>query len=170
MPTAFVFGINMSVAGIFALAFAIIAATNRSAHGAWWLALGYGMGIIYVGLEFLLTQQVDPTPVGIGIFLVFLLALSFALIGGALHYRVAPPWIAMAAIWVLTILAVTALGFLGLGIQPPTPEWGVMIAEGRNFIFDGWWGSVFPGLAIAYVGVAFALLGDGLEDLLRPKQ
>ena len=115
MPTAFVFGINMSVAGIFALAFAIIAATNRTAHGAWWLALGYGMGIIYVGLEFLLTQQVDPTPVGIGIFLVFLLALSFALIGGALHYRVAPPWIAMAAIWVLTILAVPMIFSLPYG-------------------------------------------------------
>jgi peptide/nickel transport system permease protein len=70
---------------------------------------------------------------------------------------------------VLTILAVTALGFLGLGIQPPTPEWGVMIAEGRNFIFDGWWGSLFPGLAIVYVGVTFSFLGDGLDDFLRPK-
>lgn len=83
---------------------------------------------------------------------------------------IGPAIVFMMADVVLTILAVTALGFLGLGIQPPTPEWGVMIAEGRNFIFDGWWGSVFPGLAIAYVGVAFALLGDGLEDLLRPKQ
>ena len=83
---------------------------------------------------------------------------------------IGPAIIFMMADVVLTILAVTALGFLGLGIQPPTPEWGVMISEGRNFIFDGWWGSVFPGLAIAYVGVAFALLGDGLEDVLRPKQ
>src|SRR3546814_8603880 len=71
MTAAFVLGINMSVAGIFAVAFAVVAATNRTARGAWWLALGYGMGIVYVGLEFLLTQQVDPTPVGIGIFLVF---------------------------------------------------------------------------------------------------
>lgn len=83
---------------------------------------------------------------------------------------IGPAIVFMMADVVLTILAVTALGFLGLGIQPPTPEWGVMISEGRNFIFDGWWGSVFPGLAIAYVGVAFALLGDGLEDVLRPKQ
>lgn len=118
MSTAFVLGINMSVAGIFALAFAIVAATNRTARGAWWLALGYGMGIVYIGLEFLLTQQVDPTPVGIGIFLVFLLALSFALIGGALHYRVAPPWIAMAAIWVLTILAVPVIFSLPYGSSP----------------------------------------------------
>lgn len=82
---------------------------------------------------------------------------------------ITPAIVFMMADVVLTILAVTALGFLGLGIQPPTPEWGVMIAEGRNFIFDGWWGSLFPGLAIVYVGVTFALLGDGLDDFLRPK-
>lgn len=109
MTAAFVLGINMSVAGIFAVAFAVVAATNRSARGAGWLALGYGMGIVNVGLEFLLTRQVDPTPVGIGIFLVFLLALSFALIGVSRHYRARPPWLAMAVIWVLTILAVPVI-------------------------------------------------------------
>jgi len=82
---------------------------------------------------------------------------------------ITPAIVFMMADVVLTILAVTALGFLGLGIQPPTPEWGVMIAEGRNFVFDGWWGSLFPGLAIVYVGVTFALLGDGLDDFLGPK-
>jgi peptide/nickel transport system permease protein len=82
---------------------------------------------------------------------------------------ITPAIIFMMSDVVLTILAVTALGFLGLGIQPPTPEWGVMIAEGRNFIFDGWWGSLFPGLAIVYVGVTFNFLGDGLDDVLRPK-
>jgi peptide/nickel transport system permease protein len=82
---------------------------------------------------------------------------------------ITPAIIFMMSDVVLTILAVTALGFLGLGIQPPTPEWGVMIAEGRNFIFDGWWGSLFPGLAIVYVGVTFSFLGDGLDDFLRPK-
>jgi peptide/nickel transport system permease protein len=71
---------------------------------------------------------------------------------------------------VLTILAVTSLGFLGLGIQPPEAEWGVMISEGRNFIFDAWWMTVCPGLAIVYVGIAFSLIGDGLDDVLRPKQ
>lgn len=109
MTAAFVLGINMSVAGIFAVAFAVVAATNRGARGARWLAAGYGMGIIYVALEFLLTRQVDPTPVGIGIFLVFLIALSFALVGIAHHYRAQPPWGAMAAIWVLTILAVPVI-------------------------------------------------------------
>jgi peptide/nickel transport system permease protein len=82
---------------------------------------------------------------------------------------ITPAIVFMMSDVVLTILAVTALGFLGLGIQPPTPEWGVMIAEGRNFVFDGWWGSLFPGLAIVYVGVTFSLLGDGLDDFLRPK-
>jgi peptide/nickel transport system permease protein len=82
---------------------------------------------------------------------------------------ITPAIVFMMADVVLTILGVTSLGFLGLGIQPPTPEWGVMIAEGRNFILDGWWVSLFPGLAIVYVGITFTLLGDGLDDFLRPK-
>lgn len=74
---------------------------------------------------------------------------------------------AMADI-VLTILAVTSLSFLGLGIQPPTPEWGLMVADGRTFITDAWWISTFPGIAIIIVGITFTLLGDGLDDFLRP--
>ncbi|MGE0240617.1 MAG: ABC transporter permease, partial [Parvibaculaceae bacterium] len=82
---------------------------------------------------------------------------------------ITPAIVVMMAAVVLTILAVTSLGFLGLGIQPPTPEWGVMIADGRNFIQDGWWISLFPGLAIVLVGVTSTFLGDGLDDFLRPK-
>ncbi|MBZ9974182.1 MULTISPECIES: ABC transporter permease [unclassified Mesorhizobium] len=82
---------------------------------------------------------------------------------------ITPAIVFMMADVVLTILGVTSLGFLGLGIQPPTPEWGVMIADGRNFIQDGWWISLFPGLAIVLVGVTFTLIGEGLDDLLRPK-
>ncbi|WP_414474840.1 ABC transporter permease [Microvirga sp. M2] len=70
---------------------------------------------------------------------------------------------------ILTILAVTSLGFLGLGIQPPQAEWGVMVAEGRNFIFDAPWITIFPGLAIIYVGITFALISDGIDDFLSPK-
>jgi peptide/nickel transport system permease protein len=66
---------------------------------------------------------------------------------------------------VLTILAVTSLSFLGLGIQPPTPEWGLMISDGRQFLFDAWWIATFPGFAIIYTGVTFALIGEGLERL-----
>lgn len=67
------------------------------------------------------------------------------------------------------ILAAAGLGFLGLGAQPPSPEWGAMISEGRRFILDHWWVATVPGLAIFTVSLAFNLLGDGLRDLLDPK-
>lgn len=68
---------------------------------------------------------------------------------------------------VLIILSTTSLGFLGLGVQPPTPEWGSMIAEGRNFVTTHWWLVTFPGLAIVVVGIALSLFGDGVVNLLR---
>jgi peptide/nickel transport system permease protein len=68
------------------------------------------------------------------------------------------------------ILTAAGLGFLGLGAQPPSPEWGAMIATGRRFILDQWWVPVMPGLAIFTASLAFNLLGDGLRDLLDPKQ
>jgi peptide/nickel transport system permease protein len=61
-----------------------------------------------------------------------------------------------------------ALGFLGLGVQPPTPEWGTMISDGQNYILTAWWLTTLPGLAVVFVGVAFSLIGDGLADVLRP--
>ena len=67
------------------------------------------------------------------------------------------------------ILAAAGLGFLGLGAQPPSPEWGAMISEGRRFILDHWWIATMPGLAIFTVSLAFNLLGDGLRDVLDPK-
>jgi peptide/nickel transport system permease protein len=67
------------------------------------------------------------------------------------------------------ILAAAGLGFLGLGAQPPSPEWGAMISEGRRFILDYWWVATVPGLAIFTVSLAFNLLGDGLRDVLDPK-
>lgn len=82
---------------------------------------------------------------------------------------ITPAIVFMMADVVLTILAVTSLGFLGLGIQPPTPELGVMISEGRNYIFDAWWISLFPGVMIIYIGVTFSLLGDGIDNQLRVK-
>jgi peptide/nickel transport system permease protein len=68
------------------------------------------------------------------------------------------------------ILTAAGLGFLGLGAQPPSPEWGAMISSGRRFILDQWWVAFFPGLAICLAGLGFNLLGDGLRDLLDPKQ
>ena len=67
------------------------------------------------------------------------------------------------------ILAAAGLGFLGMGAQPPTPEWGTMISEGRRFILDYWWIAAVPGFAIFVVSLGFNLLGDGLRDVLDPK-
>lgn len=64
------------------------------------------------------------------------------------------------------ILTAAGLGFLGLGAQPPTPEWGAMIAAGREQIFDQWWVATFPGLAICIVALGFNLFGDGVRDAL----
>jgi peptide/nickel transport system permease protein len=69
---------------------------------------------------------------------------------------------------VLNILLGGALSFLGLGVQPPTPEWGLMIAEGRDFLLTSPAMIVFPGLALLWVGVTFNVLGDALTDRLRP--
>jgi peptide/nickel transport system permease protein len=68
------------------------------------------------------------------------------------------------------ILTAAGLGFLGLGAQPPSPEWGAMISSGRKFVLDQWWVAAFPGLAICIVSLGFNLLGDGLRDVLDPKQ
>lgn len=67
------------------------------------------------------------------------------------------------------ILTAAGLGFLGLGAQPPLPEWGAMIASGRRFILDQWWVAAMPGFAILIVSLGFNLLGDGLRDALDPK-
>jgi dipeptide transport system permease protein len=67
------------------------------------------------------------------------------------------------------ILDASALGFLGLGAQPPTPEWGTMLADAREFVLRAWWVVTFPGLAILITVLAFNLLGDGLRDALDPK-
>ncbi|WP_353643133.1 ABC transporter permease subunit [Mesorhizobium sp. WSM2239] len=67
------------------------------------------------------------------------------------------------------ILDAAALGFLGMGAQPPTPEWGTMLAEAREFILRAWWVVTFPGLAILITVLAINLMGDGLRDALDPK-
>jgi len=67
------------------------------------------------------------------------------------------------------ILTAAGLGFLGLGAQPPLPEWGTMIASGRRFILDQWWVAGAPGFAILIVSLGFNLLGDGLRDALDPR-
>jgi peptide/nickel transport system permease protein len=82
---------------------------------------------------------------------------------------ITPPLLFWITDMVGTVLLVTALSYLGLGPQPPTPEWGAMIAEARPFMLLAWWVPLFPGLAIVLTGVGLGLLGDGLADLLRPE-
>jgi peptide/nickel transport system permease protein len=67
------------------------------------------------------------------------------------------------------ILTAAGLGFLGLGAQPPSPEWGAMLSSGRRFMLDHWWMATFPGLAILLISLAFNLFGDGLRDVLDPR-
>ena len=67
------------------------------------------------------------------------------------------------------ILTAAGLGFLGLGAQPPSPEWGAMIAAGREYLFDQWWVATVPGVAILVVSLGFNLLGDGLRDVMDPR-
>jgi peptide/nickel transport system permease protein len=90
----------------------------------------------------------------------------------ALHVlpNVASPIIVRASIGMgFTILTAAALGFLGLGPPPPTPEWGRTIAESREFLPDAWWYAAAPGLAIFLTVMGFNLLGDGLRDVLDPR-
>lgn len=85
-------------------------------------------------------------------------------------YRVMPPILVMMTIHVAgAILAGAALSFLGLGIPPPSPEWGTMIQDGRQFVALSWWMAFFPGVALAITVFATNLLGDGLRDVLDPR-
>ncbi|RZT66542.1 ATP-binding cassette domain-containing protein [Leucobacter luti] len=68
---------------------------------------------------------------------------------------------------VLIMVAIVTLGYLGLGIQPPTPDWGTMIADAQQFVTTHWWLPTFPGLAVVVTGIALSLLGDGIGDALR---
>jgi peptide/nickel transport system permease protein len=69
------------------------------------------------------------------------------------------------------ILNAAGLSFIGLGVRPPTPEWGIMVAEGANFIVSGeWWLALFPGLSLMLAVLTFNLMGDGLRDLVDPRQ
>jgi peptide/nickel transport system permease protein len=68
--------------------------------------------------------------------------------------------------FVLNILLISGLSFLGLGIQPPIPEWGAMISEGKDFILQAWWISTMPGFVVVFTGTALSLIGDGLAQRL----
>jgi peptide/nickel transport system permease protein len=100
-------------------------------------------------------------------------ALGFSrrriLLGHILPNALPPAIIYLTSDVVLIILTTATLGFLGLGVRPPAPEWGMMMSEGREFLSNGWWVGAMPGFACLYTGLAFILLGDGVADLLRVK-
>jgi peptide/nickel transport system permease protein len=100
-------------------------------------------------------------------------ALGAGRVRVALRYvlpNVSAPIIVLATIGIATsILSAAGLSYLGLGAQPPTPEWGAMLSDARAYLRTGWWMAVFPGLAIMIVVMAFNLLGDGLRDVLDPR-
>jgi len=82
----------------------------------------------------------------------------------------APPIIIRATIGMgFTILSAAALGFLGMGATPPDPEWGLTVAESRQYLPEAWWFATFPGIAIFLVVFGFNLLGDGLRDVVDPR-
>ncbi|MBO67550.1 MAG: D-ala-D-ala transporter subunit [Acidiferrobacteraceae bacterium] len=98
---------------------------------------------------------------------------------GATHFRilfrhilpnaVSPIIVKMSTDFGFAVLTAAALGFIGLGAQPPTPEWGAMINDGRAYFPSEWWVAVFPGLAIFLVVFSWNLLGDGIRDVLDPR-
>ena len=105
--------------------------------------------------------------------------VTAARMNGASHLRLmvnevlpncAAPLIVQASLGISTaILDAAALGFLGLGAQPPSPEWGTMLADAREFVLRAWWVVTFPGIMILVTVLAFNLLGDGLRDAFDPK-
>jgi ABC-type dipeptide/oligopeptide/nickel transport system permease subunit len=92
------------------------------------------------------------------------------IVGRHLLPNLATPLVILTTFEIARLLLLeSAVSFLGLGIQPPTPSWGTMIADGRNHLYDGWWVSTVPGLAICTAVLAFNFVGDGLRDVLDPK-
>jgi peptide/nickel transport system permease protein len=84
--------------------------------------------------------------------------------------NVVSPIIVLSSLGVAyAILSAAALSFIGLGAQPPTPEWGAMLSQGRDYMREQWWITTFPGVAIAITVLGFNLLGDGLRDALDPQ-
>jgi peptide/nickel transport system permease protein len=98
-------------------------------------------------------------------------ASDFRLLTRHVLPNAAPPIIVQTSISLaFAVLAEAALSFLGLGTQPPDPSWGLMLAEGRGYIDLAWWLAFFPGMAIVVTVFCFNLLGDGLRDVLDPRQ
>jgi peptide/nickel transport system permease protein len=95
---------------------------------------------------------------------------DFSIIARHIVPNIMAPFVVLATLDVASaILSGTALSYLGMGAKPPTPEWGLMLSDGRNFIRNAWWVGTFPGLAITVTVIGINLMGDALRDALDPR-
>ena len=120
MTGAFVLSINMFVAALFAVAFAVVASTNPTVRGARWLAAGYGVGVLDVALEFSLPWLVHPDLAVFSIYVVYLTALTCGVIGVATHYGAPPPKHGIILIWILAVALIPVMMSLPYGSGPRT--------------------------------------------------
>jgi peptide/nickel transport system permease protein len=93
------------------------------------------------------------------------------MLGDVLPNCLSPVIVQATLLVAIGIVVEASLGFVGLGVQPPRPSWGTMLADARNYQFSGeWWLALFPGLAISVTVIAFNVLGDALRDVLDPRR
>jgi peptide/nickel transport system permease protein len=144
---AIVFAVGIGEPGIYA-AFALVGwvgyarvvrATTRSMRSSGWVASARGGGLSHARV---ILRHLLPNVIPLAVVL-------------------------LATEIILIMVAVVTLGYLGLGVQPPTPDWGTMIQDGQNFVTTKWWISTVPGLAVIYTGISLSLIGDGLGDAWR---
>jgi peptide/nickel transport system permease protein len=146
----------------FVLIIAIVA-TLGPGLGSFYIALALVGWVSYARLvraRFLVLKHAD--------FVMAARSLGFSHLRIVLHHilpnAIMPALVFSMSDAVIDILLGSSLSYLGLGIQPPIPEWGLMIAEGQNFIATGWWMTFFPGLAIVLLATGFSLLADGAAE------
>ncbi len=138
--------------------------------GLWSIALALGLSGIPFYIRMARGQVIQAKEAPFVLTAVAVGASDMRVMFRHIIYRVIPPILVMMTIHVAgAILAGAALSFLGLGIPPPSPEWGTMIQDGRKFIALSWWMAFFPGVALAVTVFATNLLGDGLRDVLDPR-
>jgi peptide/nickel transport system permease protein len=142
-----VFAVGAGEGGIYA-AFALVGwvgyarvvrATTRSMRSSGWVAAARGGGLSHARV---ILRHILPNVIPLAVVL-------------------------LATEIILIMVAVVTLGYLGLGVQPPTPDWGTMIQDGQDFVTTKWWLSTVPGLAVIYTGISLSLIGDGLGDAWR---
>ena len=163
MTAAFILGINMFIAALFGVAFAVVARSNPVARGAGWLAAAYALGIVDVMLEFIMRWTEHPTPVITGIFFTYLAALTCGLVGVAKYYRTGPQTRPIVAVWVLAGMLTPAMLMLPYGtgartllyhlpyfIMQVLMTW-IVIRSGRRMLLDRLLVFVSSAAALSYL-------------------